>query len=181
MPRQTKLKALPLAPLRLDHFWVEELRISASEAESDSSSLQLAGRSDFFVTSDDSDGFLVRLSVSSGSKDTDTDYRFYIRIAGQFSVSADIPDDSKMGLIYLNAPAILYGVARGVIATVTGMSLHGPLHLPSVNFVELLEESSERAPRASKANSGKGAANSAKPSRGHEAVRSAAEKVREGL
>ena len=56
----------------------------------------------------------------------------------------DLPDDTDMSvvqqLVPANCLAMLHGFARGVIAQITGLNPGGPIMLPSVNFVEVLDK-----------------------------------------
>jgi len=143
MARQRRLKALPLAPLRLDRFWLEEFELGTAEdlgANPDQIEYQLVGGSEFLGTPD-GDDFLVRLNVGTGrGQAAQPPYHFQVTLAGEFSVATGVPEDERTRLIYVNGTAILYGIARGLLASLTGIGRHGPLHLPSVNFLDLQED-----------------------------------------
>lgn len=140
MPRQSKPKALPAAPLRLDGFWLEKLQVSFADGAIGElrPDVALSGSTEVLATP--ADDFLVRLTISSDTSEASIAvYNFSLTLAGNFAVAEGTPDEAKKRLIHLNGPAILYGVARGVLASITGISAHGPIHLPSVNFIDLLE------------------------------------------
>ena len=149
MARSKNLMLLSPALLRLERFWIESLQVRTEEAWSPPSApaeVDVAGGSEYLV-SEDSRHILIRLSLKSGGKTGEGGpYHFETTIVGKFSLEDEVPEDQRHRLIYINGTAILYGVARGVVATVTGMGRHGPIHLPSINFTEL----AERPPRPRK-------------------------------
>ena len=48
-------------------------------------------------------------------------------------------DGRSLRMLEYNGSAILFGAARGVIESVTGVSGFGRMHVPSVNIAELLD------------------------------------------
>jgi len=65
--------------------------------------------------------------------------RIEVTIEGRFSLPPDTPDEVIAQLVPLNCFAMLYGVARGIVAQATGLTPDGCVWLPSVNFVALLQ------------------------------------------
>lgn len=145
--------SLPPALLRLERFWLESLRVQADldwDPQTGPVEVVLVGGSEYRF-SEDSRHFLIRLNVKSqGESGQRAPYGFEAAVAGEFSLAEDIPDDQRDRMVRINGTAILYGIARGVLATVTGMGLHGPVHLPSINFVGLLEPPTKPRKRATR-------------------------------
>jgi len=151
MARGKKSTSLPPALLRLERFWVESLQVQAEQTwspPSEPTEVAVVGGSEYLVP-EDSPHFRIRLTVKSGGKTGEGGpYRFETTVVGQFSLADEVPEEQRHLLTYINSTAILYGVARGVVATVTGMGPHGPIHLPSINFTGLAERPPKTRKRA---------------------------------
>jgi preprotein translocase subunit SecB len=94
-----------------------------------------------FEVREASGGTTVFVQLTLGSSNNRKDgsrHDFSLALVGSFEMS-DVPDvDQGRRLISINAPAMLYGVARGVLVSATALSPSGVLLLPSVNLVEAL-------------------------------------------
>ena len=70
-------------------------------------------------------------------------YYIFLEISGFFSFVPEVDEETIKKMIGLNGPAILYGVARGVVAQATANCRHGKFILPTVNFVEAMKKDAE--------------------------------------
>ncbi|HXC99110.1 MAG TPA: protein-export chaperone SecB [Verrucomicrobiae bacterium] len=75
-------------------------------------------------------------------------YDVELQVVGLFELIADFPGGDKETLVRVNGLGILYGAAREMVLNITARSLHGPLSLPVVNFVEVLKQGNVQAPAA---------------------------------
>ncbi|MCD4786581.1 MAG: protein-export chaperone SecB [Candidatus Eremiobacteraeota bacterium] len=66
-----------------------------------------------------------------------------VGIEGIFELSSDTPEDIAKRLVPYNCLAILYGIARGMIADTTGSMPGGKFILPAINLVELINRQIE--------------------------------------
>lgn len=157
MSPKKKVKPLPPALLRLEAFWIESLEVKAErdwQAPEGSVEMALVGDTEYALAAEGGK-VLIRLSFQSERQDANLlPYRFQATVAGRFSLAEDVPEDQRERMVYINGPAILYGVARGAVATVTALGRYGPVHLPTVNFLHLLEREPARR-KAAKAKGGK--------------------------
>ncbi len=64
----------------------------------------------------------------------------FLRITGFFSFAKGTDEQMIEKMIPLNGLAILYGIARGVVAQATANSMHEKFILPTVNLVEATKE-----------------------------------------
>jgi len=95
--------------------------------------------------------FLIPMTIRVHRRKAELDrfgYALNLRILGYFSFPAGTSDQHVAHLIRLNAPAILYGVARGIAAQALALTSVGRVFLPSVNFVEIMKQRSERRRRS---------------------------------
>jgi len=77
-------------------------------------------------------------------------YQIVLKITGFFSFKEGTDEETIKKMISLNAPAILYSIARGIVSQTTAQSVHGKFILPTVNFVELLKKRRKKKTSASK-------------------------------
>lgn len=71
-------------------------------------------------------------------------YYIYLDITGFFSFAEGTDEETVKKMIGLNGPAILYGVARGVVAQATANFRYGKFVLPTINFVETMREEAQK-------------------------------------
>jgi preprotein translocase subunit SecB len=128
----------PQTPLQLESFFVEALAYRAREGF-DLRQAPLE-RVDVNVNSlqhkDSSTRFMVRLQVKVGQQESsnarcDLD----LMLVGFFVIPEGLPPEMKTAMHGQNAPSILYGVARQIVAETTGNGPWGKVFLPTMNFV----------------------------------------------
>jgi preprotein translocase subunit SecB len=71
-------------------------------------------------------------------------YYIYLDIVGFFSFIEGTDEETMSKMIGLNCPAIIYGVARGIVAQATANFRHGKFVLPTVNFVEAMKKAQSK-------------------------------------
>lgn len=99
---------------------------------------------DFFHNEIDKTKIAVRLKIERGefNEQAKLPYWVSVQIAGFFDVMPSETDDNGRisELIAVNSLTILYGVLRGVLATILGWFQLGAKPLPSLYFQELVRE-----------------------------------------
>ncbi len=134
------------SPLRLDKTWLEELVIEAIGLDAVKS-----GSAQGFNFSIDYDllehqahpAFRVKLMVEM-TADEKSEYSGFRRIRivlwGQFTFEAGASEEFRRQATPLNQLAILYGIARGVVANSTGLMPGGAVLLPVTDFHAIVKE-----------------------------------------
>ena len=87
--------------------------------------------------------FKIPFEFSMKSKSNKTQYKvkkLKIKIEGIFSFPEETQEEIIKQYIPFNALAILYGIARGIVAGVTGSSYGGSFILPTINLYKLLSK-----------------------------------------
>ena len=84
--------------------------------------------------------YLVQLKILDRRATT----RLVLEMEGTFSFPEGMAENVQFRMSNVNGPTILYGIARGVIGSLTGFSAGGRYLLPSVNVVELAERQDRR-------------------------------------
>ena len=86
----------------------------------------------------DESAAVVQLNIIVGDKDFSKDVPFYfnITIGAMFSWDDVYDDETLQTLLSKNAPALLLGYARPIIASITEFSPVPAYHMPFYNFTE---------------------------------------------
>ena len=99
--------------------------------------MPLAGESEFLQLED---GYLVRLTVRSRSlQSVQLRYGFELKIAGHFSMRQEVAEDRAERLARANGSAMLYSVARVVLAMLSGVG-DSVSYLPAINFAAFIDQ-----------------------------------------
>lgn len=96
--------------------------------------------------------FMLTMSVNlvkAKNKKFTTPYQVSFSITGFFSFAAGTDEATINRMIGLNGLAVLYGLARGIVAQVTANGPYGKFILPTVNFVELLKRKAKTGAKKS--------------------------------
>lgn len=135
------------APLRLDEFFIESFTIYAPVAavqqgqEADDPELGVDVGAILRVPDDLR--FLVPLTVAlkwPGVGGARKPPSLRLQMAGFFSLESGTDEHQALHLISLNAPSILYGIARGIIVQSLALTAIDKYILPSVNFIEVMRQ-----------------------------------------
>jgi len=143
-----------LAQLNIEEYFVEELRVKANPdyrggeghegTVSVSFNIKRKGTEPLFMIP-------MVINVNKTKKAFETSpYQIVLKITGLFSFKEGTDEETIKKMINLNAPAMLYSIARGIVSQATAQSLHGKFILPTVNFVELIKKKQKKKTSASK-------------------------------
>ena len=131
-----RLRKVELAPLRLVQSWVEELHIGPPRNPALDEGLEVKlSRPQILQNPEDIAEYLVRLRIRVQEPDRVTE----MVVAGRFRLEGDESASASKRMVDYNAPAILFGIARGMVGTVTALTSLGRLELPSVNIAQLVD------------------------------------------
>ena len=145
VPIPPRLRNLPSSRLRLEAHWLESLRYYANP-EFDLVDRAREPRIRFSAEcapDPDNGSYTIRIHVRSPRRrGGNVPYTFEITLGGNFSlVGADDPvSESDRRILRFNGPAILYGIARGLLCAATATAVYGPVSLPSGNLAAVLLE-----------------------------------------
>jgi preprotein translocase subunit SecB len=74
-----------------------------------------------------------------------------VSLSGKFSVDSGASPEMRQKLVPFNCVAILHGVARGIVAAASGTCPCGPIILPAVNYVAIINKKLARLRRETNA------------------------------
>ncbi|MFC4994454.1 protein-export chaperone SecB [Rubritalea tangerina] len=146
---------MKLSALQLDHYFIQSQGFEMDpnfNPEEDivhsTKSLDVNVIFDTFTQEDDggNDVQACFLEVQhEAPDDINAPYLFHLRIVGYFSWLPNTKVENKNRVFRVNAPSMLYGMARDMIKTDTSKGPYSPVHLPSVSFLYLADELDEKA------------------------------------
>lgn len=130
------------ALLNIDQYFLENIHVRTNPAYKESDQgLEAAIKASVEVRRRGPEpDFMISMSIEVNKEKKvfmTSPYYILIRIVGYFSFVENTDETMIKKMIGLNGPAVLYGVARGVVAQVTANCRFGKFILPTVNFVEL--------------------------------------------
>ena len=89
--------------------------------------------------------WMVTIGVSVNQKDGEPcpPYLFDIEVVGFFQIAEDYPVEKKAPMVKANAPAVLFGSVREMIANITARGPYPKFYLPTVTFIDEAQGASE--------------------------------------
>jgi preprotein translocase subunit SecB len=157
---------MPIPPLRLEHYFFEEISVATSLDESSLEAVPddaVHAEAEFLANCEEPSLFQVVLRVSTSPKAKNLPYAVTLKARGLFKITdPQIAQKERDALITNGAAAILYGAARELLVSLTSRGPARPFILPSWFFKP------QQLERAQTAKSGKKPARKA-PVRGSKA------------
>ena len=136
------LRRLPNSSVvQLEHFWIERFHIDLGDTPLalDEGPWEPTTRYSVNIFDNEQDPNLYRVQLrlrSERSSANPADKHFDVLLSGAFSFPPnEITIEERQPFLHFNAPAILYGVARGLIASISGAGGVDALQRPSADFV----------------------------------------------
>lgn len=127
------------SPLRLEKYFFTKIHVEACmDDREDPGQGALTTESNCLQHKKDSSRWMVALEVrqENDSNNGKPDYLVDIEIVGLFTIEQDYPAEKADQLVKANAPALLYGSVRELVALLTGRGPFASVQLPSVAFVD---------------------------------------------
>lgn len=130
------------ALLDLESYVVRSFELRTNDGFNDQSTIEDRVNVEYDVWDSIGDQALhkVAMVVSSFDPNDNAPYIFALAIAGFFRFNDEVNEETRMKMLWLNAPSILYGLARGYFFQATSAGLHGGALLPTVNFVAMRQQ-----------------------------------------
>lgn len=143
------------AQLNLGDYYLDEFSFDANREHVPSQTRCGTLDLDFDINrnADNPLDFMISMTVDINSLKEDfekCDYCIHLKLTGFFSFADGTSEDTISRMIAPSGLAMLYGVARGVVADATAISWHGKFVLPSMNLIEVIRRKSESAGKAKK-------------------------------
>lgn len=134
--------------LQLENYVVSDLTFKCNETSEDSQKLSPRIGMGFTVKShsSDEDRFLITMEIDVNKPDRGRrrarqlpKVQIHVVLYGWFRFNKGLETEVKHKMIHTNGSSILYGVARGIVAQLTGSLGFTRLVLPSVNIQAIIE------------------------------------------
>lgn len=137
------------ALLDINEYHVDNIaiKVNSDYKQSDIKNCNVSVDFDIRQNNDDPLVFMILLFIKlNDSKATSTSAEYHIKldITGYFSFIEGTAEETVNKMIAPSGLSILYGVARGVIAQVTGNFKYGKFILPTLNFMEIIKKKASK-------------------------------------
>lgn len=135
------------APLHLESYFVEQLEYLARPDFDRGKPAEETRTIDWQVLQhkESKDRFMLKLRVElSGDGTRNARCRVLVGLVGFFLVEAECKGQQRADMLNLNAPSILYGIARQLVTDTTANGPWGKVFLPTADFVELARDKASR-------------------------------------
>lgn len=138
------------ALLDINEYFVDELSVRTNHDFSKKDQSSGGIKVDFDIKRNNTNPleFMIPMTIAVNSDESNfaiAEYQISLKISGFFGFAEGTDEETINRMIGPSGLAILYGVARGVVAQATGNCWHGKFILPAMNFVELLKEKASSA------------------------------------
>lgn len=134
------------SPLQIEHYFVTDLHFAVNAGFDAKRKVELIDDQfvvDSFLLQDEKapEKWQVTLRIKHlPTATTNAPYSIALDVVGYFAVASNFPKDKVERLVKTNGSSMLYSIAREIARTVTSMSPHLGLMLPSVSFYESLPQ-----------------------------------------
>jgi preprotein translocase subunit SecB len=140
LARNLSLKMTPISPLQLQQHFFTLSSIRANPKGSSKAEMSLEPAISFQKRGEQSNEWTLglRVVIRSAKPEAPFLYEIDIEIQGLVEVHNNFPAEKREQLAVINGLGMLYSAAREMILNVTARSVHGPMSLPTLNFVEIV-------------------------------------------
>ena len=106
-----------------------------TDGERDGTALKITNQFKAYATDKEQTKWVARLRIELLEPEGDKIalYSGAIEVVGNFELHKDVKAEDKAVYTCMNGGALLYGVAREMLASLTSRCVHGPIELPSVD------------------------------------------------
>ena len=131
------------SPMQLEDYIILDLKFSSNCASDINCSGETDFRFDFNIKErEKGKDYILNVRFTFGPSKQEEEknpYNISISLSGHFLFPGKTDKQKRDRLLLLNGTSILYGIARGLISQITANSVHGKWVIPTVNFIELIE------------------------------------------
>lgn len=90
------------------------------------------------------------IKIGSAAREKPFIYEMEIEVIGEVEIHHSFPPDKRAQIARVNGTGLLYSAAREMVLNLSARSMHGPLSLPVLNFVEFFANADHAAQNAAK-------------------------------
>lgn len=135
--------------IHLEEYYLEKILIERHERDVPGDEISLAFAFDYQLQRNTNDPSLFRLTfIVRDDPERETPcpqiYKLDLRIQGVFRFNEGLEDAKMQYLIRVNGGTILYGILRGMLATMMGAFPEGRINLPTVMMEDIVRRVEER-------------------------------------
>jgi preprotein translocase subunit SecB len=127
------------SPLHLDSYFFTKILMEACPQGCDSEGDGTLGSYlEFSRHQDDTSKWMVQLGIRKMEDEDEgcPEYTFELEVVGLFEVDNEYPTEKVESMVRANAPAVLYGAIREMVANLTARGPFAAVELPTVSFID---------------------------------------------
>jgi len=130
----------PFSPLQLRHSCFTRISLNANPTGTPNGQISLDPAIWFQNNPQNTNEWLLSLRVIMKSTDTQKPfiYEADVAIQGVVEVQEGFPTEKREQLAVVNGLSLLYSAAREVLLMMTARSVHGPMCLPTLSFIDVV-------------------------------------------
>lgn len=137
-----------LSPLQLRFFGFDNVQVESNDDYDPEAAVEAPLLPDVDIHVEEGDGdelWYVTIAVrvtpdcDLGRSWEAVPYSLHIVVVSTFQITAEVEEKKRFWLTHMNAPAILYGLARAEIARLTAMNRFGRFILPSIDLIAMAQ------------------------------------------
>ena len=138
-----------LSSLQLRFFGLDDIRVVSNDAYEPDDDVRdlITPEVDIYVSEDEDEENVWKVGMRiQVDKDFEhgvpwhcVPYILNVFIPATFEITEEVDEKTLGWLTHMNAPAVLYGLARAEVARLTCMNMYGKFILPSVDFIKMVE------------------------------------------
>jgi preprotein translocase subunit SecB len=124
-----------LSPLQLQEHKILRIYFDTRKIEGEAAPLAFRHALTVHKQEEPESQWLVRLDLQfSPDKEGEvTAYLGEIAVVGVFTLAADFPPEKASDMVHMNGGAILFGIVRELLSSISARGVHGGIVLPTVD------------------------------------------------
>jgi preprotein translocase subunit SecB len=135
-----------LSPLQLQEHKILRIYFDTKKIEEEAAPLSFRHALTVHKKDEPEGQWLARLDLqfSPENEGETTAYFGEIAVVGVFHLDSDYPSDKASDMVHMNAGAILFGIVRELLSSISARGVHGPIVLPTVDARCFLPKPNEK-------------------------------------
>ena len=135
-----------LSPLQMKDHRFTNLRVKSIEFGSIAAKPSLRPTIWFEPVTETTNQWKLILTVVIASADATKPFAYEadVQVQGLVEALEALPEDKRQQIALVNGFSILYSAAREMLLNITARSAHGPMALPTISFVEMVKQETQK-------------------------------------
>lgn len=139
-----------LSPIQLQEHKILRIYFDTKKTEGDVAPLSFSHALTVHQQDAPENQWLVRLDLQffPENEGETTAYVGEVAVVGVFTLDPKFPEEKASDMVHMNAGAILFGIVRELLNSISARGVHGPIVLPTVDARCFLPKPAEPSPES---------------------------------